>query len=338
MKKTISFRDRQQGALFGLFIGDALAMPVHWYYNTQALRKDYGEVNRYLKPHNPHPDSILWRSSYNPPNSSADILHEQAQYWGMRGIHYHQFLEAGENTLNVKLVRELLLLLQKDGVYHEDVWLERMISFLTTQGNHKDTYAEEYLRYFFSNYAQGKSPKECGRNDEHHVGGFSLMLPLLIYFADTPERARNIALEHLSLTHGGTLMTRWGGFIASILLHLFKGDSFEMSIQKSGKVNNIAFDYQKLESLNEYPDSIVVGKHFSSACYVDQALPATLYLALKYRESPEKSLIVNTMCGGDNAGRGAILGALLGALHGVECWPAGWRDGLIHPPPLLNNT
>ena len=47
------------GALAGLCIGDALAMPVHWYYNRQALENDYGLVSDYLKPFNPHPDSIL---------------------------------------------------------------------------------------------------------------------------------------------------------------------------------------------------------------------------------------------------------------------------------------
>ncbi|BHH86000.1 ADP-ribosylglycohydrolase family protein [Desulforhopalus sp. 52FAK] len=335
MKKTISFQERVEGALFGAFIGDALAMPVHWYYDTQALRRDYGKVDNYLKPRNPHPDSILWRSSYNPPNKSADILHDQAQYWGKREIHYHQFLKAGENTLNVKLVRELLVLLEQDGSYLAESWLDRMISFLTTQGNHEDTYMEEYLRHFFTNYGKGITPMECGRSDEHHIGGFSLMLPMLVAYAETPEYAKKIALDHLALTHGGSIMNRWGGFIASTLLNLLQGDTLQESMKKSSGDCDITLDYEGLESLQDYPDDTVVGKHFSSACYVEQAVPATFFLALKYCASPEESLIVNTMCGGDNVGRGAILGALLGALHGVECWPVRWREGLLHPPPLV---
>ena len=35
---------RSRGALYGLYIGDALAMPVHWYYNREALMRDYGLV------------------------------------------------------------------------------------------------------------------------------------------------------------------------------------------------------------------------------------------------------------------------------------------------------
>ena len=75
---SISAVDRVTGALFGMFIGDALAMPAHWYYNTYTLREDYGEIKDYLRPRNPHPESILWRSSYAPAHGTADILHEQS--------------------------------------------------------------------------------------------------------------------------------------------------------------------------------------------------------------------------------------------------------------------
>ena len=53
-------------------------MPVHWYYDQPALRRDYGVVDRYLAPRNPHPGSILWRSNYEALNERADILRKQA--------------------------------------------------------------------------------------------------------------------------------------------------------------------------------------------------------------------------------------------------------------------
>jgi hypothetical protein len=31
-------------ALAGALVGDAVAMPVHWYYNREALVRDYGRV------------------------------------------------------------------------------------------------------------------------------------------------------------------------------------------------------------------------------------------------------------------------------------------------------
>ncbi len=83
------------------------------------------------------------------------------------------------------------------------------------------------------------------------------------------------------------------------------------------------------------PDEKIIGSRLSPACYVEDALPAVLYLALKYHQKPEKALIANTNLGGDNAGRGAVLGALLGAAHGDNGFPETWLNGLLDPLPML---
>lgn len=330
MNDAIPQADRVAGALSGLFIGDALAMPVHWYYDTEALRRDYGVVKDYLKPRNPHPDSILWRSSYRPAGPSADILHNQAQYWGRKGIHYHQFLKAGENTLNAKLAGELLRFLKKSA-YSPRGWLDHMVSYLTSPASHQDTYVEEYLRHFFSNYGKGVDPLRCGRRDERHIGGMTLMLPLVIHLSDQPESARKYGLEHLQLTHGGTEMEQWGAVLIDTILPLFQGVPLRSAIEASWQEHHRQA-VPDFFFLFDYPDTVVVGKHFSSACYLDQAIPATLYLAAKYHDRPEDALIANTMCGGDNCGRGAVLGALLGASSGPDAWPERWCSGLVSPP------
>ncbi len=328
MKANYPDEEHIKGAIYGMFIGDALAMPVHWYYDRKALKRDYGRVTAYLAPKNPHPDSILWRSSYTPPNRAADILHEQARYWGQRGIHYHQFLKAGENTLNVKLAREWLMLMDRNKSYLPLSWLELLVWFMTTPGTHRDTYVEEYLRYFFTEYGKGKALRDCGRRDENHIGGLSLFLPVLILFAKNRDEARKTALQHLALTHGGPAMARGGGLIADILLDLLYGISLKEAILSRSIYNH------NLENLLDFPDLIVVGRHFSPACYLKEAIPVTLYLALKYAEDPSGALIATTMCGGDNAGRGAVLGALLGAVHGISAWPEHWVNGLVDPPPF----
>ena len=102
-------------AYLGSLVADAVAMPVHWYYDREALRAEYGEITGYLAPKNPHTGSILWRSQYTPPNAKGDILHDRPVYWGLRGIHYHQFLKAVENTLNFQLATELVRLCEKNG-------------------------------------------------------------------------------------------------------------------------------------------------------------------------------------------------------------------------------
>ncbi len=45
-------------------------------------------------------------------------------------------------------------------------------------------------------------------------------------------------------------------------------------------------------------------------------------------------MIANTMCGGDNAGRVAVLGAV----NGMGGWPAKWVDVLLQPPPDIEQV
>ncbi|CAJ1349687.1 unnamed protein product, partial [Effrenium voratum] len=57
--------ERAAGALWGLFVGDALAMPVHWYYGgSQQIRQDFGGLlSGYERSVHPFPDSIMQLSN-----------------------------------------------------------------------------------------------------------------------------------------------------------------------------------------------------------------------------------------------------------------------------------
>jgi ADP-ribosylglycohydrolase len=332
---TNPIHDRSHGTLYGLCIGDALAMPVHWYYNRQALNDDYGLVTDYLAPHNPHPDSILWRSSYAALNSKGEILHDQAPYWGQKGIHYHQFLKAGENTLNVKICRLLIESINQTGTYEVYDFMRRYIAFMTTPGSHQDTYIEECHRNFFANYARGISPRKCGVA-EKHIGGLVGMVPVVVVYFNRPDNARAAALAHLALTHPGVKMKTAGSLFIDLLLKVLNGTPLQAAILESIEAQNNPLLGHPFTKWLDDPDDWVIGPRFSTACYVEDSVPAVIYLALKYHDDPEKALIVNTNLGGDNAARGAVLGALLGAAHGVEKFPDRWVQGLLEPLPNLN--
>ena len=323
---------RPRDTLYGLFIGDALAMPVHWYYNRQTLNRDYGRVTDYMAPRNPHLDSILWRSSYQAPNAAGEILHDQARYWGQKGIHYHQFLKAGENTLNVKICRLLIESINQSGSYDADDFLRRYIAYMTTPGNHRDTYIEECHRNFFANYARSMPPRQCGVA-EKHIGGLIGIVPIVAYYFNQPDKAREAAMEHLALTHPGYKMETAGSLVIDILLKILNGTPLKAAISEEIEAQkNPLLGHPFKKWLND-PDDWVIGPRLSTACYVEDSVPAVVYLALKYHDDPEQALIVNTNLGGDNAARGSILGALLGASCGIERFPRRWVDGLVKPPP-----
>ena len=56
---TTSLSEKKKAAMFGLFVGDAVAMPVHWMYNLHQLREDYGEIRGYTKPKDSFYGSIM---------------------------------------------------------------------------------------------------------------------------------------------------------------------------------------------------------------------------------------------------------------------------------------
>lgn len=319
-------RDRARGALWGMLIGDALAMPVHWSYDRTAMRRDYGLVLDFVEPRNPHPGSILWRSKYEARNERGDILHDQAKFWGQRDVHYHQFLAAGENTLNLQLAAELMDSLATTGGYTPSDAAERYVRFMLEAGRHRDTYVEECHRNFFTRYATGLNPWECAAEDIH-IGGLAGLAPLVVRYRNEPDQALAVVRQHLHLTHRGDLVTVSADAYAKLLLALLEG-TFDARTALAGAMSQSWLRRHPILNWLEEADEAVIGPRMSPACYLDDALPATLFLAAKYQHDFAGGLIANTNLGGDNCHRGAVLGAVLGAALGESAIPRRWISGL----------
>ena len=322
--------DPLHGMAWGSFIGDALAMPVHWYYDRAALHRDYGTVRDYLPPRNPHPGSILWRSEYTALNARGEILHDQAQYWGRRDIHYHQFLRAGENTLNLQLAKVLMESLVARGSYEPDGYLQRYIEFMLTPGQHRDTYVEEYHRKFFTAYARGTAPRKCAGSDIH-IGGLAHVGILCAFRASDAKAARAAVREHITLTHRSDEVLAAGDALAQILCDTAAGGDLRTAIFQHGAD---WFSKRKAEQWSREPDEVVIGHRVSPACYIADAFPASLYLAWKYAGDFESGVIANANVGGDNCHRGAVVGALLGAAVGESGIPPRFIGELHGTGPL----
>ena len=312
----------QPHALLGALAADAVAMPVHWYYDRQALRRDYGQVTAYVAPSNPHPDSILWRSEYTPPNERGDILHEQARYWGQRGVHYHQFLAAGENTLNFQLATHLHTQVRAAGRYDADAWLAFYVDFMLTPGRHRDTYVEECHRGFFTHYARGRKPRACAVADVH-IGGLAPVPALFDALQGTSHDVAAAVQEHVALTHQDPGVLRAADCLVRLLAAVRGGEQLRTAILTH------ASDWisaAKVRAWSQETDDVVIGRRLSPACYIPDAFPAALYLAWKYADDFGAGICANAQVDGDSCHRGAVVGSLLGQANGV---PAPWREDLI---------
>ena len=73
---TLNIRQRRlQNALLGMFMGDALAMPAHWYYNPDNIAKVFdGGIRGYVDPPHPHLESFMVGMTYNPDLENAKRL------------------------------------------------------------------------------------------------------------------------------------------------------------------------------------------------------------------------------------------------------------------------
>jgi ADP-ribosyl-[dinitrogen reductase] hydrolase len=164
---------RVSGSLYGLLVGDALAVPGHWFYSPTKLRNDYGEITEMVAPQKNHAESMVKGMSYV---GSIDIMHDKARFYEGNTlaqhaqakqlkqeeiqartddhgnyvgatederVHYHASLKRGQNTVNACVARLLIRYLgetnQNQGDYYDpDEFLERFKTYMTTPPNDND--------------------------------------------------------------------------------------------------------------------------------------------------------------------------------------------------------
>jgi len=344
---------RACAALRNLFVADALAMPVHWYYKVSDIEKAFpGGIRQLEAAPQFHPSSIMSLHSttgggrrFGNLNRSPEIVGDvilkgRQQYWGHANVHYHQGMQAGENTLNAQCVRVLMRCLgARSGHYDPAAFLADYIRFMTADPPlHNDTYAESYHRGFFANLQQGLPPEKCAAvtHDTPSIGGLVSIAALVL-----SQRLNGLTLQsvitdarvHLGLTHPDALLARiCDSYVQLIDKLLFyqsegEGDASVAAIIADVAKSSVGIDLPALIS-KKRDDREVIGQLYSPACYIDGAWPGILYLLYKYWDQPEAALLANTNLGGDNVHRGAVLGVLLGLVHGqtVERWYSALVD------------
>jgi ADP-ribosyl-[dinitrogen reductase] hydrolase len=227
MASTNQLRIRLTNALWGLFAGDALAMPVHWFYSRENIRKEFdGGVAGYEAARHPHPEAFMIGMSYQPDVETArihgreyDILGDRARFYrtsytgeptialteteGEHGnavagrnerYHYHHGLAAGENTVGAHLVRVLLRSVAAQGRYDQDDFLTRFVAFMTGTEDRGDPYTEIYLRRWFENYSRGLPAAACAEYQRNiwSIGSHGgLIRPLVVALLGARDVAAN---------------------------------------------------------------------------------------------------------------------------------------------------
>jgi ADP-ribosylglycohydrolase len=327
-------------------MGDALAMPVHWYYDPTAIPKDYGgAIKDFKAPKEPHPSSIMSLSNTGGAGRGGkagsiigDVInHGKKHFWGPRGTHYHHGMAAGENTLNAITARVVMRAYTQAGACDVPLFLQEYVKFMTTPGSHNDTYAESYHRMFFANWVAKKPLDKCADDDQHNIasmGGMVNLPPAAVFASvataggstEAHEAAGAAAVAQMYATHNSETLAGYAQLYGALLSRLVHGQPLREALLETAAV--VGMDLPGLTK-RKLKDTQVIGQVYSSACYIEHSFPCLLYLAYKYSDSPEAALVANTNAGGENVHRGAALGALMGAAHGSSAWPQRWHNGLV---------
>jgi ADP-ribosyl-[dinitrogen reductase] hydrolase len=161
--------NRVAGSLKCMLVGDALSVPVHWYYSASKLREEYGELKGMVAPKPKHAESMIQGMEYQ---GTIDILHDKAIYYSGNTVlleslleedvaarrddhgnfvgvtaedrvHYHQSLVAGQNTVNACVARLAMRYIGETNAhrqdrYDPDEFLERFRDYMITPPSNTD--------------------------------------------------------------------------------------------------------------------------------------------------------------------------------------------------------
>ena len=228
---------RLKNALWGAFIADAMAMPVHWYYQRKYIKEGFeGGITKYEDAPHPHPESFMVGMFYHPNIAKAkelgrpfDIVHKHIRFYNTNyndldiklsvhegehknampekseRYHYHHGLKAGDNTLGANLIRVLMRSVIKEGLYKQETFIEDFINYLTTPNLNNDPYTEVYIREWFQNYTNGVPPHACAQEQRNvwSIGSNGgIIRPLVLSLTSKSTfQALGVALQHQEITH-----------------------------------------------------------------------------------------------------------------------------------------
>jgi len=363
-----AMENRIKGAIYGMYIGDALSMPVHWYYDLGQLRKDFGQITKYEAPKSRFSGSIMNLSNTGGAGRGSDkdsiigdiILHGKRDFW-LRGgqYHYHHGMKPGENTLDTTLCRLLMNTITNNGGVSSDnsgtttlvnKYLTEYARFMTTPDSHNDVYAASAHRMFFANYVKiGRQVgvdkleqsadghmllRQCADNDNHNVDsvdGLINVIPISLLASVSPSLSQEVQSQRISEVTNALRKSQKLPQYGNLMDELLRLLIQGDDLRES--IVKIALKVPQggaplVEQLKKTVNE-KPGNDPMSACYVSSNFPVTLYFAYKYADDPKQALLASTNAGGENVNRSALLGAIMGAAHGFDKLDKSLVKGLV---------
>ena len=338
---NISQQERAIGAIMGAYIGDALGLGPHWFYDLDEQRKHYGD----------------WISDYTDPQPTR----------------YHGGMKAGQQSQSGLILNMLIDSMLVNGEYNEEDFCQLLDNDLFplldgTPNAGPGGFTSQSIREAWALRTQHHKPwgEVAGFTDNTEAA--ERILSLAVRYANAPQELARSISSNTMLTQCDETINAMTVAYGAILGMLVQGHPLDEEL--SGKLMQLVGDQQlpfhamtkpgsKPSGAGTFaspdalltPSSIARAAHedliqpawkvslvYGMPCAVYHQFPACYYLAARYSDDFENAVLHAINGGGQNMARAMLTGALVGAQVGIQGIPQRFIDGLEDSGALLGRA
>jgi ADP-ribosylglycohydrolase len=293
--------DNARAMVLASFVGDAIALGVHWIYNTNVIDKKWGRVDDYIKPERP---------TYHPTKDIGEFTHY------------------GDQTL------VLLRSVAEQSGFDKRLFAESWQKFFDSY----DGYFDGATKTTLENIKNTGNALNAGSESDDFAGA-ARIAPLAYCYRRELDQLVDSARAQTEVTHHHPEVIDSAEFFARAVLRVLEGSRPVAAIQQTLSdhfkrepfLNWVAEGIKSAET-----DTRQAMLDFGQMCEVQAAFPCTIHLIAKYEDNLQEALVENIMAGGDSAARGLTAGMILGAHLGMDAIPTNWLSGLKAYPEINN--
>lgn len=278
-------------AVLAAFAADALALGVHWVYDTDAIAARYGRVTTLLAPE---------LAAYHQGKQAGDLTHY------------------GDQML--VLLRHVADSKGFDPQTFGRQWQDTMQGY--------GGYVDQATRQTLANLQAGRSLPDAG-SSSGDLSGAARLSPLLLVYARQPDSLVRTAREQARMTHNSPLVLATAELLARSCLEVLEGaepvEALEQAAARSMDFLLPDLVRQGLAAGGE--ESLGAVKRFGQSCAAQSGLPSAVQIIARHGGDLVTALEENVMAGGDSSARGMFIATLLGCRPGATI-PQAWLQGL----------
>ena len=280
-----------RAGVMAAFAADALALGVHWVYDTARIKERYGRLDHLTAPE---------IAPFHKKRQKGDFTHY--------GDQMQVLLESVHHCSGFEL---------KDFSARWQALFDRY-----------DGYLDKATKTTLSHFQAGRSPDNAGSNSTD-LGGAARMVPIALFHGSDTGTFIDSARQQTAMTHNHPLVVDTARFFALAALETAGGSDPATALRSAaGQLpsGSVVTDLvaRGFASVEKQTSQVISG--FGQACDTTEALPGTIHLIARYPKDLKTALIENIMAGGDSSARGILCGFILGIHNGLNAVPRQWME------------